>query len=76
MEDRIKKVMASVFKMDPSQINEQTAPGNVEGWDSLVQMQLVVALEEEFGIRIDEEELAEMVNYRLVVAIISSYIEE
>lgn len=76
MEERVKAVMARIFKMDPSQINENTAPGNVAGWDSLKQMTLVAALEDEFDIEIDDEEYQEMINYRIIVAIVGSYLED
>jgi acyl carrier protein len=76
MEVRIKAVMARVFKVDPALINKDTAPGTIEGWDSLAQMNLVAALEDEFGIEIDEAEYEQMVSYRVIVAIIGTYLED
>lgn len=66
MEQKIKNVMASVFKCDASEINENTSPDTLERWDSLGHMNLVVALEEEFGITFKEDEALELLNYRLI----------
>ena len=48
MEQRIKNVMASIFKVDISEIDENISPDTLENWDSLGHMNLIVALEEEF----------------------------
>ena len=72
MEEKIKNIMASVFKCDVSEINEDTSPDTLEQWDSLRHMNLVVALEEEFQISLTEDEMVEMLNYKLVYTIIKS----
>lgn len=71
MEDRIKNVMAAVFEIHVDDITDATSPDTVQLWDSLKHMQLVIALEEEFGIRIEDEEIVEMLNYSLIKNIIS-----
>ncbi len=76
MEERVKAVMARVFKINPADINSDTAPGNIKGWDSLKHMNLVAALEKEFDIEIDDEEYQEMVSFRIIVAIVNSYLED
>jgi acyl carrier protein len=70
MEDRIKKVMSSVLSVPESAINEKTSPDTVGTWDSLKHMNLVVALEEEFGIQFDDQEMGELLNYQLIRSII------
>ena len=72
MEQKIKNVMASVFKVDLSDINEDASPDSLENWDSLGHMNLVVALEEEFNITFQEDEIIEMLNYKLVREIIKN----
>lgn len=76
METRIKKVMARVLNIDPSIINNDTAPGNVDGWDSLDQINLIAALEDEFNIEFGDNEYEEMTSYRLIVAIVGTYLDE
>jgi acyl carrier protein len=66
MEQRIKNVMASAFTCDISEISENASPDTIEQWDSLKHMNLIVALEEEFGVTFSEDEIVEMLNYKLI----------
>ena len=50
MEERIKKVFSNVFNLDIETINNESSPDNIESWDSLKHMNLILALEEEFEI--------------------------
>ncbi|MBC8146901.1 MAG: acyl carrier protein [Bacteriovoracaceae bacterium] len=72
MEDRIKKVMSDVFNVDVSLINNESSPDNIENWDSLKHMNLIVALEEEFEIEFDDEEIVDSMNFALIVNILKS----
>lgn len=66
MDEKIKSVMATVFGMDVSEINENSSPDVIEEWDSLNHMNLIVALEEEFGVEFSEDQIASMLNYKLI----------
>ena len=66
MEEKIKRIMASVFEMDVSEINENSSPETIEKWVSLQHMNLIVALEEEFGITFREDEIVEMLDYKII----------
>ncbi len=70
MENRIKKVMSDILNIDVSSINDNTSPENIESWDSLKQMNIIVALEEEFDIEFSDEEIGEMLNYRLILEVL------
>tara|TARA_B110000971_G_C19590795_1_gene311657 strand:+ start:19 stop:255 length:237 start_codon:yes stop_codon:yes gene_type:complete len=73
-EDRIKIVMASVFSVDVEVINKHTSPRTISSWDSLRHMSLVVALEKEFGIELEYEEIEAMVSYSIVSSTIQAYL--
>jgi acyl carrier protein len=62
-ENQIKKVMSMVLEIDESQINDNTSPDSVAGWDSLKQMTLILSLEEEFGIRFEDDQIPELLSY-------------
>lgn len=73
MEQKIKEIMASVFGMNVSDIGDSASASNIEVWDSLKQMDLVMALEEEFNIEFDDEDL--IVNtYSELVQIVKRYL--
>lgn len=74
MEIKIKNVMSSIFDVELDQINDTTTQGDLEHWDSMGHMNLVVALEEEFELVFDEEEIIEMMNFKLICLIIAEKI--
>lgn len=74
MEERLKRVLASVFEVPESSIDDSANPDVVEGWDSLNHMKLVVALEDEFGIKFSDEEILEMQSFKLIKYTISQYL--
>ena len=64
--------MSTVFEVPVEQINEDTSPDNMEDWDSIRHMNLVVALEEEFNVEFNDIEIIEMLNMALIVEIIKN----
>ena len=71
IEVRIKQVMSDVFNIDINSINDTSSPDNIENWDSLKHMNLIIALEEEFGIIFDDQEIVDSMNYALIVNILN-----
>lgn len=74
MENRIKKVMSEVLGIDEAEINENTSPETIESWDSLKQMNLIVALEEEFCIHVTDDDIVDMINYKLICITVKQYL--
>jgi acyl carrier protein len=72
MEDRIKKVMSNVLNVDVSLINNESSPDNIENWDSLKHMNLIIALEEEFEIEFDDDEIVDSMSYATILNILNS----
>ena len=70
MDDKVRKMMSSVFGIDISEINDDSSPDTIEVWDSLKHMNLVVVLEEEFNVEFSDEEIGDMLNVKLIVAIL------
>jgi acyl carrier protein len=66
IDQKISKVFSMLFAIDPSQVNEDTSPENLEAWDSIGHMHLVQALEEEFEISFSDAQVVEMLNFKLV----------
>ena len=74
MENKIKNVMSSVFDVDVNEILEDTSPDSLDNWDSMAHMNLIVGLEEEFSILFDQDEITEMLNFKLICLIVSEKI--
>jgi len=62
----LKRVIAAVLDVPPESIDETTSVDTVEEWTSLAQLNLILALEEEFGIEIPDEEAADLTSYPLI----------
>lgn len=66
MSDSIRKVMSQIFDLDPSSIVAESSPKTIERWDSLKHMQLIMALEDEFGIRFSDDDIPELTSFKLI----------
>lgn len=66
IDERIKEVMSAVFEITPDTINEESSQANIEKWESIKTLDLVVALEEEFDVTIPIEEVGNMTNYKFI----------
>jgi len=75
IDEKIRQVMAAVFETDANSISEDASPDTIEIWDSLHHMNLVVALEEEFGVIFDDEQIGNLLNYKLIKLAVSELIE-
>ena len=71
LEDRIKNIMSAVFEIPEEQIKDNSSPDTIESWDSLKHMNLIIALEEEFEVEFNDNEIFEMMNYTLIKSIIT-----
>ena len=67
MKNKVKILMASVFEISVEDINDDSSPDSIENWDSLRHMNLITVLEEEFDIRLSDEQITEMMNFNLVI---------
>jgi len=64
---QIREVMIDVLDLDELQIDEGTTAKDVEGWDSLSHLRLIVAIEEHFGVKFSTGEIERFKNVGDVV---------
>lgn len=69
--DRIKNVMSAVFETEVEKINENSSADDIENWDSLRHLNLILALEEEFNITIPDEEVGNLSNFKLIELVVN-----
>ena len=63
IEQRIKELMADILHLDPAKIDENTSVDNTPKWDSANHISLVLAIEEEFSIAFDVDEIEQMLSF-------------
>jgi acyl carrier protein len=53
------------------ELTPDSGPGTVEGWDSLQQLNLVLAIEQEFELQLGPEDIERLGNIRLIAAVVA-----
>jgi acyl carrier protein len=69
----VEEVVSRVFGVDPGSLDDGSSPETVEGWDSMGHLNLVAALEQEFGVSIDIGDVMEMVTVKKIHEILLHY---
>jgi acyl carrier protein len=54
---RMQKVFREVFEDNHLIVTPATTSKDIDDWDSVAQVKLVMAIEQEFGIQLEEDEL-------------------
>ena len=67
IEEKIRKMIAEILKVDEKEITEDTAIGDIPGWDSLNQLRILSAVESEFNIQFTPDVLMEMEDFSDIV---------
>lgn len=67
---RVNDIFKDAFDRDDLAINYETTSADIEGWDSLMQMNLVEMIEDEFDIRFSMDEVVSMANVGAMIDII------
>ena len=58
--DRVRGIAADVFQLDSVTLTADSSPETIEAWDSVQNLNLVLALEQEFGFEFAPEEMDQM----------------
>lgn len=67
---KLEEIFRDVFDDDTIKLREQTVAADIEGWDSLQNIHILVAIEEEFGVRVTIEDAAKIENVGQMVDLI------
>lgn len=67
---RVRKIISETFKIKESEITPQTNMKDIDSWDSLTHMELIVSLEDEFEIEFTADEIMEMTTVEMIEKIV------
>ena len=62
--------MSAVLGVPAENIDDHTSPDSVPTWDSMQHLQLVLALEQEFGVAFEVEEIEAMQRVGVIVSLL------
>ena len=68
IEDRIKKIFQSILGIKAEEVEGNSSPDTIPKWDSLQHMNLIVAIEEEFEIYFDDDEILKINNFSKILS--------
>ena len=69
VQERVIQVLVNIFQVSADKISTKTTPDNVEKWDSMNHINMILALEQEFGIRYDEEQVVSMLSVGEIIVV-------
>jgi acyl carrier protein len=70
--ERIRRVVASVFGVPESAITAQSSNQTIPDWDSLNIINLMIAIESEFGITLSVDEATDLLSVQKIQALLQA----
>lgn len=72
-ETLLKNTVAGVLGISPDDISDDSSMDNLHEWDSVKHLNLVLAIEEVFGVSMTEEQSLEMLSFPLIKLVLSEH---
>jgi acyl carrier protein len=69
----IKEIMSKVLEIDMSTISNNASQKEINKWDSLQHLNLIVEIEDKYDISIDPEDISVMVTIEKIVEVVNKY---
>lgn len=73
--NKLKQVVSDILEVDIDDINENSSPDNIEQWDSLSHIKLVMAIEVEFNVKLTPDDMMDMLSVKLIKMILAEKLE-
>ena len=70
IETRVCRLVADCLGIPPHEVQLWSSADNVKNWDSLHIVNLLMALESEFGVKIGVEEAAELLSVQIIIEVL------
>lgn len=66
--EKLQQTIATTLKVQPSKVTLSTRDEDLPSWDSLGQVNLIMALEQEFGVYIEVEDFSDLKSVPAILA--------
>lgn len=73
---RVRQIVADLFNLPLEEVTPTASPDTIVTWDSLQHLNLVLALEQEFGLQFTPEEIEQMLSVELIVDLLQEKLGE
>ena len=71
--EKLNRIFCEVFSVEEAALNSEFNNMTVEGWDSVRQLSLTTAVEDEFDIMLDAEDILEFTSYENAKKVLVKY---
>ncbi|MBQ6310474.1 MAG: acyl carrier protein [Bacteroidales bacterium] len=71
--EKLNKIFCEVFSVEPTALGSDFNKNTVAGWDSVHQLSLTTAVEDEFDILLDVEDILEFTSYDNAKTVLTKY---
>jgi len=68
--EQVRSVASDIFGVPAEKITAESSPETIENWDSMQHLNLVLAVEEKFGVQLDPEDIEQMKNIGAVAKVV------
>lgn len=72
---KVQQIMADLFNQSPDEVKLSSSPDSIDIWDSMQNLNIVIALEQEFGVQFDPEDIERMKTVELIVLIVDEKLQ-
>jgi acyl carrier protein len=69
--DRVRGIAADILQVPLAEVGPDSSPESIATWDSVHHLNLVLALEQEFNLQFEPEEIDQIGNVGQIVALVS-----
>lgn len=76
MKEKLQEIFRDIFDDEELVITEGMTAADIEDWDSLAQINLIIAIEKEFGIKFNLEEVSKLKNIGEMLDLIKFKVKE
>ena len=76
IDNRLKEFLVTQFQVGRESITEDLSFGDLPQWDSLGHMSLMAAIEDQFGVEVNADAIADLVNYKAILSFLKKSIHE
>jgi acyl carrier protein len=70
--DAVRQTVAEVFFVDTDQVTSKSSPESIAAWDSIGHLNLILALEQRFGVAFDPEQIPQVTTVQALAEAISA----
>ena len=68
--EQVRNIASDIFGVRADKITAESSPETIENWDSMQHLNLVLAVEEKFGVQLEPEDIEKMKNIGAVAALV------